>query len=721
MNLHHVGLIFRKDAVEILRDRRTLFVNVVLPVLLYPLLALFMLQVTQLSRLTPREPAGVVALDLPDDVLDDLDPEQREPPRRRKSAGSTPAEAVQDPPPVLRLVQLAPASQGELTNLLHVQLRHEDAETARQMAARSEATSKTVPDPALATARATTLRWLRAHGTAVVVWNAPPEGERRRVVVVRDDAHPRSNDLNQPIKHAVEAWRKRLTEASALAVNLPLSALDPVRSATWSCAPVVETLRTGLAAILPMLLVLMAASGAFFPAVDLIAGERERGTLETLLTWPADRRDLFLGKLLVACAAAAVTVGLNLLSLGGSAAMIAGGLGNAVTAPFAGVWSVGAGVLVLAFVVLLPITVALAAIALGATGLAASTKEAQNYLTPLVLVVVVAAVPCLIPDTRPSIVLDLIPITGAALVLKEGMLGNLSWLHLALATASSAILATVVVAWAARLFDRESFRYPAMARSGWGRFRRGGRAPEGPDGLEALGIFAVGAGLFLGASTLLAQAHPVVALVVPLTLGIGLPALIFVWLGGWDRGIALHARRVDGRILVAAALAGVLAAAASVGIGLGQQGLFPPMDKAFEEKFIALQQAGPLVFFLSVTVVPGVCEEILFRGVILAGLRRSLGDATAVLITAFLFAAMHMSPERFIPQFLVGLLLGALVVRCGSIWPAILLHALHNAAALGIGTLAMKTPIPGAMLALAALAGTVGAWTAMWAATRRKT
>ena len=79
-----------------------------------------------------------------------------------------------------------------------------------------------------------------------------------------------------------------------------------------------------------------------------------------------------------------------------------------------------------------------------------------------------------------------------------------------------------------------------------------------------------------------------------------------------------------------------------------------------------------------------------------------------------------MSPERFIPQFLVGLLLGTLVVRCGSLWPAILLHALHNAAALGIGTLAMQTRIPGAMLALAALAGTVGAWTAMWTATKSK-
>ncbi len=718
MNLHHVGLIFRKDAVEILRDRRTLFVNVVLPVLLYPLLALFMLQVTQLSRLSPREPAGVVALGLPDDVLDDLDPGHQEPPRRGRPAASGDA-----PPPVLRLVQVAPTAEAALLALLHAQLRHEDAEAARLAGSRSGS----APDPALATARAATLRWLRAHGTAAVVWNAPPEGERRRVVVVRDDAHPRTSDLQPPVRRAVEAWRKRLVEASALAVNLPLTALEPVSTATWSCAPTVESLRTGLAAILPMLLVLMAASGAFFPAVDLIAGERERGTLETLLTWPADRRDLFLGKLLVACAAAAVTVGLNLLSLGGSAALIAGNLGGAVAAPFSGVWSVGAGVLVLAFVVLLPITVALAAIALGATGLAASTKEAQNYLTPLVLVVVVAAVPCLIPDTRPSVVLDLIPITGAALVLKEGMLGNLSWLHLALATASSAILATVVVAWAARLFDRESFRYPAMARSGWGRFRRGrasglgGPESAGPDGLEALGIFAVGAGLFLGVSTLLTQAHPVLALIVPLTCGIALPALGFAWLGGWDRRIALHARRPDGRVLLAAALAGILAGAASVAIGLGQQGWFPPMDKAFEEKFLALQQqAGPLVFFLCVTVVPGVCEEILFRGVILAGLRRSLGDATAVLITAFLFAALHLSPERFLAQFLVGLLLGALVVRCGSIWPAILLHALHNAAALGIGTLAMQTPIPGAMLALAAFAGTVGAWTAMWSATRRR-
>ena len=68
--------------------------------------------------------------------------------------------------------------------------------------------------------------------------------------------------------------------------------------------------------ILPVLLLLWALTGAFYPAIDLCAGEKERGTLETLLSSPAGRSEIVLGKLVTIMLFSAVTAVLNLVSIG---------------------------------------------------------------------------------------------------------------------------------------------------------------------------------------------------------------------------------------------------------------------------------------------------------------------------------------------------------------------------------------------------------------------
>lgn len=96
---------------------------------------------------------------------------------------------------------------------------------------------------------------------------------------------------------------------------------------------------------------------------------------------------------------------------------------------------------------------------------------------------------------------------------------------------------------------------------------------------------------------------------------------------------------------------------------------------------------GLIGLILLGAVLAGVAEEALFRGVILTGLRKHLPPAAAVLICALLFAALHLSPWRFLPQFTLGCLLGWLTLRTGSCWPAAVAHAVHNGVLLAIGQL----------------------------------
>ncbi|GHO67476.1 hypothetical protein KSC_063680 [Ktedonobacter sp. SOSP1-52] len=78
-------------------------------------------------------------------------------------------------------------------------------------------------------------------------------------------------------------------------------------------------------------------------------------------------------------------------------------------------------------------------------------------------------------------------------------------------------------------------------------------------------------------------------------------------------------------------------------------------------------------------LVAPICEEIFFRGFLLGGLRRSMSNGWAIIISAVVFALAHFDPGSFVVLLVIGLILGYLRCRMRSIWPGILLHTLNNA------------------------------------------
>jgi len=733
MNLRHVFHVFRKDAVELLRDRRTLFVNVLLPVLIYPLGALFFLQVHQLVEAQKKELPRIAVVDVDaaawfNRSAGDLAELRIDEPRQRAlSAGAL----AKPETPRVELVVLDAAAAAELR-----------ARSAAAAAAqRAGDAAEPGPDGVAVrragdAARAALLAVLRRLHLAAAVVGEPTAlrsaaEEPLRVVVVSDDAHPESLVMDAEIAAALALWRRDLQTRRLAAAGISPAVLRPLSSLPVDAAPVAESVRAKLAGVIPLLLVIMAASGAFFPALDLIAGERERGTLETLLSWPMGRREIFVGKLLVTCAAAVASVVLTLGSLGVTVALFGsrfagggGGEGMAV------LLSIGGGTLALCFAALLPLTVCLAAVSLALAGLANSNKEAQNYLTPLILVVTMAAGVALLPGTRPNLALDLVPITGPVLALKESLrAGGVPWLHLLLSTAASVAVAVVVVGWAVRLLDSEAFCYPGLVRAGWGRFRRWGTSPPAPSGLEAMGVYAVAVGLFFAVSLALdpGQWQPsalrdIAAVAVPLVACLLLPALLHAWLGAYPLRSALGLARPPAVAWARAVFCIPFALITSVAIDallrrlMENTGVELPrgLEDGLRQTFARLDAAGgmPLVL-VCIAVLPGICEEVLCRGALLSGLRRSLGTTTAVLLSAFLFALLHGSPFRFVPQFTIGVALAILAVRSGSILPGMVLHAGHNALAVLLGDRHLPEIHPGlalgiGLIGLAAGIGLIG-------------
>jgi sodium transport system permease protein len=92
-----------------------------------------------------------------------------------------------------------------------------------------------------------------------------------------------------------------------------------------------------------------------------------------------------------------------------------------------------------------------------------------------------------------------------------------------------------------------------------------------------------------------------------------------------------------------------------------------------------------LLAFLTFVAVGAISEEIAFRGFILSGLQQRFRPATAIFLSSFLFALSQMNVFQFVPHFLLGAVLGFLVLRTGSLLPGIVLHLLYNTLLLGPG------------------------------------
>lgn len=108
---------------------------------------------------------------------------------------------------------------------------------------------------------------------------------------------------------------------------------------------------------------------------------------------------------------------------------------------------------------------------------------------------------------------------------------------------------------------------------------------------------------------------------------------------------------------------------------------------------------GPMLLVLG--VLPAVCEEIVFRGVLVQGLATRLVPAAAVGIAAALFAGYHLSLAQLIPTFTLGLVCGTIALRARSVYPTMVAHLLNNAFALLVDRLAWIPAHPRISLAAA--------------------
>jgi sodium transport system permease protein len=250
---------------------------------------------------------------------------------------------------------------------------------------------------------------------------------------------------------------------------LPPTLAKPFDTKRENVAPPEKVGGNMFGGLVPYLIIILCFTGAMYPAIDLTAGEKERGTMETLLCSPVARVDIVLGKFLMVLTGSVSAMVFMLLSLcvsgllagtmmSSRAVQVAQATGAAKAAALPTIDPLGLlGVLAM----VLPVAVLFAAVAFTISLFAKSYKEAQSYLAPMMIVIILPAVVGMLPGIDLNTKLALVPLLNLSLVCKEMLSGVWHWHYIALIFGSSSLYAAIALALAVRMFNRESVLFRA--------------------------------------------------------------------------------------------------------------------------------------------------------------------------------------------------------------------------------------------------------------------
>ena len=267
------------------------------------------------------------------------------------------------------------------------------------------------------------------------------------------------NESRNRLTHLIRSYENRLVDERFQRLSLDRAIVDPVRVQRHDIASAREKVGKSIGGFLPYLFVLMCFMGCMYPAIDLGAGEKERGTLETLLVAPVGKFQILLGKCGVIVLSGLVAVAVCLLGLFLVAAIHREIVAKALQT-LQGMFDLSSLLLVISL--FLPLTIFFAASLLSISIFAKSFKEAQTMMTPLNIVIIVPAAMGLLPGVELGALTAFIPILNISLAAKEILSGTIAIPLLLAVYASLIALAGLSLYGCAKWFERESTIFREM-------------------------------------------------------------------------------------------------------------------------------------------------------------------------------------------------------------------------------------------------------------------
>jgi sodium transport system permease protein len=396
MSLRNIGIVYRKELTEALRDRRTLVSSILIPLFLFPLLTFGIGSAfVEIAGQATREPSKIMIL------------------------------GGEDSPGVVQQLRAA-------KNL--------------RVVSRSADFVGLISDKKIRAAVE-----IPPGFEAAVARGERPEV---KIYIFKDDLKSMLSATR--VEKLFTDFRDDMVRRRLRSENLPDNLMKPFDVEQQNVVSDEKVAGESYGGLITYLVILMCMTGAMYPAMDLTAGEKERGTMETILSSPIDRTHLVFGKFFVVLTASLATATLSVISMGGSFAMLSHVAREQNIGGGFPVLTMHPKTVIAVFVMAVPVAILFSAVLMTISLFAKTFKEAQSYLTPMTFVVIVPAIAAALPGIELTSKLALVPILNVSLLCKELVTGTYHWNYIALIFFGTCFYAGIALILAVKMFQRES-------------------------------------------------------------------------------------------------------------------------------------------------------------------------------------------------------------------------------------------------------------------------
>lgn len=437
-----------------------------------------------------------------------------------------------------------------------------------------------------------------------------------------------------------------------------------------------ESVGNYLGTLIPLLVITSICLGAIYPAIDVTAGERERGTLETLLTLPVTNFEMIMSKFFAVSIIASISAVLNICSMGAAFIFMfqfAGGISGMEL-------QIETFVPAVLFLLLVVIFFALfvTAVSMCTCIFAKSFKEANNYVTPVLLLFMFGGYSAMLPDLELTSTTAAIPIINMTMMIKELFSFEYNYALFGVVLISNVVYSILTIMILAKLYNSES----VLFSEGFTNIQIFTKRSEMKKGQMA----GVGDTILLLCVVLLAMFYVgsaatikwgIYGVVVQQLMILFIPLMYAAYLKcDMKKMFALKIPSI--RFVLGAVILFIGAFVLNILMSYGLSFVFTESAKNVEEIFSTIYDSPIAVIVFATAILPAVGEELLFRGFTFTTIRQKCKPVTSILIVSAIFGLYHMSLIKFFTTAFLGICLAVLVEKSGSILPGMLFHFLNN-------------------------------------------
>lgn len=258
--------------------------------------------------------------------------------------------------------------------------------------------------------------------------------------------------VKERLETTIERYNKEILNARLDSLGANMATITPIEIEETNVFNQKESIGKMAGGFLPYMFVLFCLMGAMYPAIDLFTGEKERGTIETILSVPASRLQILIGKMMVVVISGVLSGVLTILGLYLAMKLTPDipefmkDIAADILSPASLTWII---------LMLIPLTTFFSGILIPASIYSKSFKEAQSLIQPLVFVVIMPLIIGMMPGIKLNAMTALIPVVNVALATKEIIAGTIDYGLLALVFLSLFAFAAIGILLCVRWFGHE--------------------------------------------------------------------------------------------------------------------------------------------------------------------------------------------------------------------------------------------------------------------------